>query len=435
MRGLIRLAFNILLVLSLCGQVLGQTAQVQLERGVYIEETAGDLSTAIKVYQDLLDKQAPPAIAAEAFYRQSICYIRLGKVERGEEMLQKLLVLYPKEEKLQDRAKKALVKLATMPKEDNGLVMMTTDAKPVPLSKAISRKITANHFIDFETGELFTVPVQLKGTDGADKLKDWLADKGADAGGFFKGEANGLQGIGKTGMICVPEPKAWDANPKKIITMMEQPPQFAVSRLMSTDGKKPTTFIFKTGQGSIGVLQLLKLSKDDKYGPVANFRYMLLQRGKLKLKNIATITPDAKTAATAKAGVISKVAEVKTLKEAESAKSATVINKDAIKRQYAKLNADLSSLEKAILMFELDLGRCPTQYEGLKALVARTDGKLMQFWSGPYIRTESGQFLDPWGTPYQYVCPGVHNKKAYDLISLGEDKKKSDDDIGNWGDN
>ena len=43
---------------------------------------------------------------------------------------------------------------------------------------------------------------------------------------------------------------------------------------------------------------------------------------------------------------------------------------------------------------------------------------------------------DPWGTPYQYLQPGVHS--AIDVFSFGADRaaggEGNDADIGNWQD-
>ena len=46
--------------------------------------------------------------------------------------------------------------------------------------------------------------------------------------------------------------------------------------------------------------------------------------------------------------------------------------------------------------------------------------------------------VDPWGTPYQYLNPGVHSADgSYDLYSLGADGLPGGEgnaaDIGNWG--
>lgn len=53
-------------------------------------------------------------------------------------------------------------------------------------------------------------------------------------------------------------------------------------------------------------------------------------------------------------------------------------------------------------------------------------------WSGPYINNPEFM-IDPWGTPYQYLSPGLHNELTYDLWSNGPDKLTGTvDDIGNW---
>ena len=40
---------------------------------------------------------------------------------------------------------------------------------------------------------------------------------------------------------------------------------------------------------------------------------------------------------------------------------------------------------------------------------------------------------DPWNRRYRYRCPGLHNKKTYDLYSLGPDGiEDTEDDIKNW---
>ena len=37
-------------------------------------------------------------------------------------------------------------------------------------------------------------------------------------------------------------------------------------------------------------------------------------------------------------------------------------------------------------------------------------------------------YVDPWGNPYQYSCPGTRNKDGYDLSSMGPDGKDGTDD-------
>ena len=77
--------------------------------------------------------------------------------------------------------------------------------------------------------------------------------------------------------------------------------------------------------------------------------------------------------------------------------------------------AQIQMLSTALDLFHLDVGRYPSEEEGLKALVLRPEN--LSQWAGPYL--EKGVPKDPWGRDYIYKCPGEHG--SYDLISLGAD--------------
>ncbi len=88
-------------------------------------------------------------------------------------------------------------------------------------------------------------------------------------------------------------------------------------------------------------------------------------------------------------------------------------------------------MKTPLVTYRLQMGSYPSTDEGLQALLAAPPGKADR-WRGPYV--EGNKIPpDPWGEPYQYKCPGVHNKDGYDLWSKGPDKTDgTDDDIGNW---
>ncbi|GJM26150.1 MAG: hypothetical protein DHS20C16_25650 [Phycisphaerae bacterium] len=53
-------------------------------------------------------------------------------------------------------------------------------------------------------------------------------------------------------------------------------------------------------------------------------------------------------------------------------------------------------------------------------------------WSGPYINNPD-LLTDPWGNPFQYLSPGLHNPVGYDFWSNGADGLTGTaDDVGNW---
>ena len=77
---------------------------------------------------------------------------------------------------------------------------------------------------------------------------------------------------------------------------------------------------------------------------------------------------------------------------------------------------EMKSMSTALDLFLLDVGRYPTQQEGLSALVANPGG--LQSWHGPYLKATVVP-PDPWGRPYQYRFPGQNGD--YDLWTLGAD--------------
>lgn len=89
-------------------------------------------------------------------------------------------------------------------------------------------------------------------------------------------------------------------------------------------------------------------------------------------------------------------------------------------------------LRGSLETMRLDIGRYPSQEEGLKLLVERpSDSKLGQRWQGPYL--EDGLPDDPWGNPYQYSTQASANH-SFSLFSFGADGKSGgsgyDTDLG-----
>jgi general secretion pathway protein G len=94
---------------------------------------------------------------------------------------------------------------------------------------------------------------------------------------------------------------------------------------------------------------------------------------------------------------------------------------------------DVGTINQALKLYRLDIGRYPTTEQGLKALVERpTSEPIPQNWkAGGYL----GQLpIDPWGNAYSYRNPGVRSE--IDIVSYGADGKPggagTDADIGNW---
>ena len=97
----------------------------------------------------------------------------------------------------------------------------------------------------------------------------------------------------------------------------------------------------------------------------------------------------------------------------------------------ARAASDIAAIVSAVQLYRLDNYRYPTTEQGLAALVTTpvTD-PVPENWSGYMDRLP----VDPWGTEYQYLAPGVHGD--FDVFSYGADKQPGgtgrDADIGSW---
>lgn len=90
-----------------------------------------------------------------------------------------------------------------------------------------------------------------------------------------------------------------------------------------------------------------------------------------------------------------------------------------------------TAMETPLTTYKIDLGDYPSTEEGLAALWTAPASKADR-WHGPYASGKM-DLSDPWGHPYHYVYPGVHNKGGFDLWSSGPDGQDgTDDDITNW---
>ena len=100
------------------------------------------------------------------------------------------------------------------------------------------------------------------------------------------------------------------------------------------------------------------------------------------------------------------------------------------KARQTTAKAQISEFESVLDAFRLDVGRYPTNEEGLQSLRVRPGS--LERWDGPYLRKDVP--LDPWQHAYVYRFPGQHSD--YDLYSLGADGQEGgegeDADVTNW---
>jgi len=99
----------VVLVGFLASAAVAEEASVLLEKGIYQEETVGNVDAAIDVYKKILeDDQANRAFVAQAQYRLGTCYLKKGEADNAVAAFKKLIDLYPDQENLVAQARERI---------------------------------------------------------------------------------------------------------------------------------------------------------------------------------------------------------------------------------------------------------------------------------------------------------------------------------------
>ncbi len=91
----------------------------------------------------------------------------------------------------------------------------------------------------------------------------------------------------------------------------------------------------------------------------------------------------------------------------------------------------IERLSGVLDLYRLQVGRYPTEDEGLNALMEQPADA--PDWEGPYLK-KADALIDPWRRPYIYRFPG--ERGDYDLYSLGADGEEGGEgenrDLTSW---
>ncbi|MGC3957067.1 MAG: sugar-binding protein [Verrucomicrobiota bacterium] len=99
-----------LMVLTLTSHLTSAaTTGELLQQGLYAEEVEGNIDSAIRIYSEVIkNKSAPPAHAAQALYRQGMCYLKIKDEAAARTVLEKLVAEYASQTELVDKARPVL---------------------------------------------------------------------------------------------------------------------------------------------------------------------------------------------------------------------------------------------------------------------------------------------------------------------------------------
>ena len=76
----------------------------------------------------------------------------------------------------------------------------------------------------------------------------------------------------------------------------------------------------------------------------------------------------------------------------------------------------MNGVKGALQLFYIDVGRYPSEADGLEALIRQPTGATD--WNGPYLDNNE-ETQDPWGRAFLYRIPG--KESPFDLYTYGRD--------------
>ena len=188
--------------LAVTATVQAESVSMLLEKGIYTEETVGDLDAAIKIYEQIVDEaQASRSYVAQAHYRLGMCYLKKGKNEEATAAFQRLIDQFPKQTELVAQARARLSALGQPGPE--AVLRQITDSFGSWTSGTLSRNGKYICDVDWETGDLVvyelasgkTRPLTKKGSWDASNDYAWFSAISPDSKQVAYGWRNEELGI------------------------------------------------------------------------------------------------------------------------------------------------------------------------------------------------------------------------------------------------
>ena len=141
---------GIILLQTLPGKA-AESLSVLLQKGIFAEETEGNLDAAIQIYEGIVkEADANRSVVAQAQYRLGVCQLKLGKMNDAEAAFHKLTKHFADQI---DVATKAREKLAEMGKSASSVIVRQIWSGP-EAAGGISRNGRYLAFIDWNNGNL-----------------------------------------------------------------------------------------------------------------------------------------------------------------------------------------------------------------------------------------------------------------------------------------
>lgn len=255
---------------------------VLLEKARFLEETKGNVDEAMRIYRKIVSRtDANRPDVAEALLRLADCHARRGEAKEARSLFERITRDYADQESLADAARQRL-----------GTVDVETSEHAVSLpvvkiGETVERILYENAtdgptHIDFDSGRLRTpTPLETGPNVTQARTKKWYEETGIDAKVSTMGEEPILEGLGLVG-VHVRADYFSKLELKGALSLLKRQKDKGTLRTRAVAnklGSRPRTFLFRTREGGVGLVQFHKVEIVER--PRFKLRYRLLERGRL----------------------------------------------------------------------------------------------------------------------------------------------------------
>ena len=273
----------LLVVVLPASAALSQSASVLLQEGLYAEEIEGNLDAAIKIYRQVIaGSKDMEQTAAQATYRIAMCHLKKGDEAAAAKYFRKAVNSYPKQISIAKKAQAQLDKIT--PNQDDYNYSFSHVFTQIINDDGVCE----DFMFDLDKGKSYSVSDAQKANESLKKsLEDFVMQSGVDL--FGETSKKSLMGIN---IIAFPvHNEQWDMSPEDVIEQVSLgKPGTPVA--LSADGELPKTFVFKTGQGGMGILQIIEM-QEGKAPRHFKIQYKMLQNEDSGYRRV--FLPDADT--------------------------------------------------------------------------------------------------------------------------------------------
>ena len=294
-RRLALVALAVILSGSLSAQTPPSFSEL-LEKGIYTEETVGDLDAAIEIYEQILaEAKAHASYVAQAQYRLGMCFLKKGNDSRAIKLFRALVEGFPEQTELVARARERLTALGQRPRQVDRQVWAPVPddmGAPSPDGRYLSYVNWNNGNLavhDLETGEDRDVTSEgnwewekaqwaehsIWSPDGRQLAYIWYDNNWHGAGVDLR--VIGLDGsdprlLYRKKGVNYPQPYAWTKDGKQILTLFHK-----------TDGNHELGFV-SVADGAVRVIKAIDTKwKHGHFSLSPDGRYIVYGEGDISL--------------------------------------------------------------------------------------------------------------------------------------------------------